>query len=59
MSFLDTLESIAKGAASGVLVVTALPIFGPVGVITAAGVVVGSTVGAAAGLADKLQEDDD
>ena len=57
MSFLDTLENMAKGAGKGILVVTALPLFGPVGVITAAGVAVGSTVGAAAALIDDLKKD--
>lgn len=58
MSFLKTLEDIVKGAAVGVAAVTALPIFGAIGAITATGVVVGSTVGAAAALADKLTKDD-
>lgn len=58
MSFIETLEDMVKGAAVGVAAVTALPIFGAIGAITATGVVVGSTVGAAAALADKLNQDD-
>ncbi|MBL8445292.1 MAG: hypothetical protein JNK52_14685 [Zoogloeaceae bacterium] len=58
MSFLDTLQDLAKGAAVGVAVVTALPVFGAVGSITAAGVAVGSVIGAGAALADNLTEDD-
>ena len=58
MSFIEALEDMVKGAAVGVAAVTALPIFGAIGAITATGVVVGSTVGAAAALADKLTQDD-
>ncbi|WP_233799700.1 hypothetical protein [Paraburkholderia sp. HP33-1] len=58
MSFLGTLENLAKGAATGVLVVTALPVFGAAGAITAVGVAVGSAVGAAAALLDDLKKDD-
>ena len=57
MSFLNTLESIAKGATTGVIVVTALPVFGAAGVITATGVAVGSTVGALAAYIDKMNEE--
>lgn len=56
MSFINTLQSIAKGATVGVLAVTALPIFGAVGVVTATGVVVGSIVGAAAALVDEIEK---
>jgi hypothetical protein len=56
LNLLNTFESIAKGAATGVAVVTALPIFGAAGVITATGVAVGSTIGAAAALLDKMNE---
>ncbi|CAB3785938.1 hypothetical protein LMG28614_02244 [Paraburkholderia ultramafica] len=58
MSFLNSLENIAKGAAAGVLVVTALPIFGPVGTITALGVAVASSLGATAALADEMNKDE-
>ena len=58
MSFIDTLKNIGTGtgAVAGVVVVTALPIFGAAGAITAVGTVVGSAVGAAAGLADSLKD---
>lgn len=56
MSFLDSLEKIAKGAAIGVATLTALPLFGAAGTITAAGVAVGSAVGAAAALADEVKD---
>ncbi len=59
MSFLDTLQNVAKGAAVGVAAMTALPVFGAVGTITAAGVVVGSIVGAGAALADNLTDEED
>jgi hypothetical protein len=48
------LTKIAVGAGAGVVAVTALPVFGAVGTITAAGVVVGSLAGAVAGMADEL-----
>lgn len=54
MSILSTLEVVAKGAAAGVAVVTALPVFGAVGVVTATGAAVGATCGALAVLADSL-----
>lgn len=59
MSFLDTLQDIVKGAAVGVATLTALPVFGAAGAITATGVAVGSAIGAGAALADRLIEDDD
>ena len=57
MSFLDTLESVVKGVALGIATVTALPVFGAAGTITAMGVAVGSTVGAVAAVADELTSD--
>jgi hypothetical protein len=56
MGFVRGLVKVAAGAAAGVTVVTALPIFGAVGAITAAGLVVGSVLGAAAGVADEVLE---
>ena len=56
MNFINTLKNIGLGASAGVLVVTALPIFGAVGAITAVGTAVGSAIGAAAGLADSLDD---
>jgi hypothetical protein len=52
MSYTNILINLAKGAGAGVLAITALPVFGAVGAITATGVVVGSLMGAAAGAAD-------
>ncbi|MDD2810330.1 hypothetical protein [Rhodoferax sp.] len=54
MSFLGALKKIVIGAPLGVLAVTALPIFGAVGAITATGVAVGAMVGAAAGVVDEM-----
>lgn len=54
MSFVDCLDNIAFGAGTGVFAVVALPVFGPVGAITAAGVVFGSCVGGGCGLLDSL-----
>lgn len=56
MSFVRGLVKVAAGAGAGVAVVTALPIFGAVGAITATGLVVGSLLGAAAGVADEVAE---
>lgn len=56
MSFVSGLIKVAKGAAIGVAAVTALPIFGAVGTITAAGLIVGAAVGAVAGVADEVIE---
>ncbi|MHB8254269.1 MAG: hypothetical protein ACYDEV_11355 [Acidiferrobacter sp.] len=52
MSLVKMLGNMAKGAAAGVLVITALPVFGAAGAITAAGMGVGSLLGAAAGAWD-------
>ena len=52
MSYTNILLNIAKGAGAGVLAITALPLFGAVGAITATGVVVGSLIGGATGAAD-------
>ena len=56
MSLVTGLFKVAKGAAVGVAAVTALPIFGAVGSITALGIVIGATVGAVAGVADEVIE---
>lgn len=45
MSFLDTLENVVKGVATGITVVTVLPVLGAAGTITAAGVAVGKVLG--------------
>jgi hypothetical protein len=56
MSFVRGLIKVAKGAAVGVAAVTALPIFGAVGTITSAGIIIGAAVGAVAGVADEVIE---
>ena len=56
MSFVRGLVKATAGAGAGVAVITALPIFGAVGAITAVGLVVGSVLGAAAGVADEVLE---
>lgn len=57
MSFVGGLQKIVTGAAVGVAAITALPIFGAVGTITTTGVVVGSLLGAAAGVADEVNDE--
>lgn len=57
MSFLNVMVKATIGAAAGVALVTALPVFGAVGAITATGLAVGSSGGAAAGAADAINED--
>ena len=56
MTFLGALTKIVIGAPLGVLAVTALPIFGAVGAITAAGVAVGSVAGALGGVIDEVND---
>lgn len=56
MSFIATLENIAAGAVAGVVLVTALPIFGVAGTVTAAGSAVGSVVGGVFGILDSLND---
>ena len=56
MKLVPLLKNVALGASAGVALLTALPIFGAVGTITAAGAVVGSLVGGMAGVLDTLRE---
>ncbi len=56
MSFVRGLIKVATGAGAGIAVVTALPVFGAIGAITATGLVIGSILGAAAGAADAVIE---
>lgn len=56
MSFINTLEDIATGAIAGVVVVTALPIFGVAGTVTAAGSAFGSVVGGVFGFLDSMDD---
>lgn len=55
MSLLSSLKNIVIGAPLGVLVITALPVFGAVGTITATGIAVGSVLGAACGVIDNIK----
>ena len=48
------LENMTKGALAGVALLTALPLFGAVGALTAVGAAVGALVGAGVALADDL-----
>jgi hypothetical protein len=56
MKLVSLLKNVSLGASAGVALLTALPIFGAVGTITAAGAVVGSLVGGMAGVLDTLRE---
>ncbi len=58
MGFISGLVKVAVGAAAGVAAVTALPLFGAVGTITALGTVVGSILGGGAGVADEVMSKD-
>ena len=55
-SVLDTIKNIGIGAGAAVVTVTALPIAGPVGTITAAGSAVASIVGGIGGLIDSVED---
>ena len=56
MSLVRGLAKAAAGAGAGVALITALPVFGAVGAITAAGLVIGSVLGATAAVADEVLE---
>ncbi len=55
MKFVGLLKNVALGAAAGVAVLTALPVFGAVGTLSGAGALVGSLVGGVAGLVDTVR----
>ncbi len=67
MNLLKALIAIPVGAVAGVVAVTALPILAPgllfgaaaVGTISEAGIVIGTTIGAAAGVSSAMNDDDD
>lgn len=52
MSSLDALRNVAIGAGIGVATVASLPIFGPIGAVTATGTLVGSFLGGGCALWD-------
>lgn len=54
MTFIRILKKFVVGAPVGIVALTALPIFGAVGTISAAGVAADSLLGAAAGIADEF-----
>ena len=56
MSLFDDFIDVVKGATVTVGVVVASPFFGPVGAITAVGVVVAGTVGATVAIIDKVAD---
>jgi hypothetical protein len=56
MGLVSGMLKAATGAAAGVALITALPVFGAVGVITATGMAVGSVIGAAAGITEEVME---
>jgi hypothetical protein len=57
MGWVSGLLKVATGAAAGVVAITALPIFGAVGAITATGIAVGAVVGGAAGAKDEFDKE--
>ncbi len=56
MSFIGALGKVVIAVPLGIAAVTMLPVFGAVGTITATGVAVGSVIGAAAGIADEIND---
>ena len=56
MKLVPLIRNVSLGASAGVALLTALPLFGAVGTITAAGAVVGSLVGGMAGVLDTMRD---
>jgi membrane associated rhomboid family serine protease len=56
MKLIPLIRNVSLGASAGVALLTALPVFGAAGTITAAGAVVGSLVGGMAGWLDTQRE---
>jgi hypothetical protein len=56
MKLIPLIRNVALGASAGVALLTALPVFGAAGTITAAGAVVGSLVGGMAGWLDTVRD---
>lgn len=56
MKIVPLIRNVSIGASAGVALLTALPVFGAVGTITAAGAVVGSLVGGVAGVLDTMRD---
>ncbi len=57
MGLVGLLANVAKGAAIGIATITALPIAGTVGTITATGATISSVVGGVAGAYDYVTEE--
>ena len=57
MAFSDKLFSVARGARTAVLVVTVLPVCGPVLAITATGATASAAIGGGLGLARAIYRD--
>ena len=55
MKFVALLKNVALGAAAGVALLTALPVFGAVGTLTGVGPLAGSALGRMAGLVDTVR----
>ena len=56
MKLVSLIKNVSLGASAGVALLTALPVFGAVGTLTAAGALIGSVVGGVAGALDTLRE---
>jgi hypothetical protein len=56
MSMVNAIEDVTKGVLAGITLLTALPVFGVAGTITAAGIALGATLGATAVVIDKMNE---
>ena len=56
MKLVPLIRNVSLGASAGVALLTALPVFGAVGTITAAGAVVGSLAGGMAGVLDTWRD---
>lgn len=56
MKLVPLIRNVSLGASAGVALLTALPVFGAAGTITAAGAVLGSVIGGVAGWLDTSRE---
>lgn len=56
MKLVPLIRNVSLGASAGVALLTALPVFGAAGTITAAGAVLGTLVGGVAGWLDTSRE---
>lgn len=56
MKLVPLIRNVSLGASAGVALLTALPVFGAIGTITAAGAVVGSLAGGMTGVLDTWRD---